>query len=164
MASYLLVFCGCTGGLVQDWVITHKTPCYDLPAIYFTRLFLSNSPCNYAYSHWQSSRLPAIAVPKRRCSSLGLRHLRKLNRHLANGRCRLPLPPALERVQQSQRKIAKQEQTLYWDWASAMGGNCQIEQWRTHQPELMRPDLVHLSYALSADRLFAALQQHITRD
>ena len=80
--------------------------------------------------------------------------------------CRLPLPPALERVQQSQRKIAKQQRTLYWDWAQAMGGNCAVTQWRQQKPELMRPDLVHLSkegYMLSADRLYQALQSKINQ-
>ena len=84
---------------------------------------------------------------------------------LSKGNCRLPQPPALIRVQQSQRKIAKQEKTLYWDWAAAMGGNCIVEQWLKQKPELMRPDMVHLSkegYYLSADRFYQALQQRIS--
>ncbi len=80
--------------------------------------------------------------------------------------CRLPLPPALERVQQSQRKIAQQQRTLYWDWALAMGGNCAVNQWRQQQPELMRPDLVHLSkegYELSAEHFYRALHAKINQ-
>lgn len=78
--------------------------------------------------------------------------------------CSLPLPPSLLKVQQSQLKIAKQEKTLYWDWAAAMGGNCMVKNWLQQQPELMRPDMVHLSkegYYLSADRFYQALQQQI---
>lgn len=78
--------------------------------------------------------------------------------------CSLPLPPALLDVQRSQLKIAKQEKTLYWDWAAAMGGNCIVNNWLKQTPELMRPDMVHLSkegYYLSADRFYQALQQQI---
>ncbi|HSX85196.1 MAG TPA: SGNH/GDSL hydrolase family protein [Cellvibrio sp.] len=77
-----------------------------------------------------------------------------------NGSCRLPLPPSLIKVQNSQRRIARQEGTLYWDWSAMMGGNCGAQAWLKQKPALMRPDLVHLSpegYVASADALYIAL-------
>ncbi|MDF3013818.1 MAG: hypothetical protein K0Q78_2022 [Cellvibrio sp.] len=77
-----------------------------------------------------------------------------------NGGCRLPLPPSLIKVQNSQRRIARQEGTLYWDWSAMMGGNCGAQTWLKQKPALMRPDLVHLSpegYVASADALYIAL-------
>ncbi len=83
-----------------------------------------------------------------------------------NGGCRIPLPPSLVKVQNSQRRIARQEKTLYWDWAAMMGGNCSAQFWLKQQPPLMRPDLVHMSpegYAASADALYIALQGQINK-
>ena len=77
-----------------------------------------------------------------------------------NGGCRLPLPPSLIKVQNSQRRIARQEGTLYWDWGAMMGGNCGAQVWLKQKPALMRPDLVHMSpegYTASADALYVAL-------
>lgn len=75
-------------------------------------------------------------------------------------RCKIPLPPSLVKVQNSQRRIARQEQTLYWDWAAMMGGNCGAQFWLKQHVPLMRPDLVHMSaegYVASADALYIAL-------
>jgi len=77
-----------------------------------------------------------------------------------NGGCRTPLPPSLLNVQNTQRRVAKLERTLYWDWAAMMGGNCATQAWLKQNPPLMRPDLVHLTpegYIASADALFLAL-------
>lgn len=77
-----------------------------------------------------------------------------------NGGCRVPLPPSLIKVQNSQRRIARQERTLYWDWSAMMGGNCGAQFWLKQKPAFMRPDLVHMSpegYLASADALYIAL-------
>lgn len=77
-----------------------------------------------------------------------------------NGGCRVPLPPSLIKVQNSQRRIARQEGTLYWDWGAMMGGNCGAQFWLKQKPAFMRPDLVHMSpegYTASADALYVAL-------
>ncbi len=77
-----------------------------------------------------------------------------------NGGCKLPLPPSLIKVQNSQRRIARQEKTLYWDWGAMMGGNCGAQAWFKQAVPFMRPDLVHMSpegYAASADALYMAL-------
>lgn len=77
-----------------------------------------------------------------------------------NGGCRLPLPPSLLKVQNSQRRIARQEKTLYWDWGAMMGGNCGAQLWLKQKTPLMRPDLIHMSpegYVASADAFYLAL-------
>ena len=77
-----------------------------------------------------------------------------------NGGCRVLLPPSLIKVQNSQRRIARQEGTLYWDWSAMMGGNCGAQFWLKQKVPYMRPDLVHMSpegYAASADALYMAL-------
>lgn len=81
-------------------------------------------------------------------------------------RCKIPLPPSLVNVQNSQRRIARQEQTLYWDWAAMMGGNCGAQFWAKQKVPLMRPDLVHMSaegYTASADALYIALLNQIAK-
>lgn len=78
----------------------------------------------------------------------------------SNGGCKLPLPPSLIKVQNSQRRIARQEKTLYWDWGAMMGGNCGAQLWLKQSTPFMRPDLIHMSpegYAASADALYMAL-------
>ncbi len=77
-----------------------------------------------------------------------------------NGGCRVPLPPSLIKVQNSQRRVARQEGTLYWDWSAMMGGNCGAQFWLKQKTPFMRPDLVHMSpegYVASADALYIAL-------
>lgn len=77
-----------------------------------------------------------------------------------NGGCRVPLPPSLIKVQNSQRRIARQEGTLYWDWSAMMGGNCGAQFWLKQKTPFMRPDLVHMSaegYVASADALYIAI-------
>lgn len=81
-----------------------------------------------------------------------------------NGGCKVPLPPSLIKVQNSQRRIARQEKTLYWDWAAMMGGNCGAQAWLKQKVPLMRPDLVHMSaegYGASADELYLALMREM---
>jgi lysophospholipase L1-like esterase len=81
-------------------------------------------------------------------------------------RCPIPLPPSLVAVQNSQRRIAREEQTLYWDWAAMMGGNCAAQFWLREHVPLMRPDLVHMSpegYSASGDALYIALQDQIDK-
>jgi len=77
-----------------------------------------------------------------------------------NGGCRVPLPPSLIKVQNSQRRVARQEGTLYWDWSAMMGGNCGAQFWLKQKTPFMRPDLVHMSpegYVASADALYIAV-------
>ena len=70
------------------------------------------------------------------------------------------ITPLRDQVQNSQRRIARQEGTLYWDWSAMMGGNCGAQFWLKQKVPYMRPDLVHMSpegYAASADALYMAL-------
>lgn len=83
-----------------------------------------------------------------------------------NGGCRVPLPPSLIKVQNSQRRIARQERTLYWDWSAMMGGNCGAQFWLKQKTPFMRPDLVHMSpegYAASADALYIAILDEMAK-
>lgn len=38
-------------------------------------------------------------------------------------------PSTLTDVQRAQREVAQNERTLYWDWQSAMGGQCSMKWW-----------------------------------
>jgi lysophospholipase L1-like esterase len=82
----------------------------------------------------------------------------------ARGGCRLPLPPNLTQVMNIQKRIAKQERTLYWDWSAIMGGKCGAAAWANSKPQLMRKDLIHFSaegYVVTADALFKALNEAV---
>jgi lysophospholipase L1-like esterase len=80
------------------------------------------------------------------------------------GVCRLALPPNLITVQKSQKQIAQQEKTLYWDWSAIMGGNCGVSTWVSRKPALMRPDMIHFTaegYAFSAEQFYEALMRSV---
>ncbi|WP_392566720.1 GDSL-type esterase/lipase family protein [Utexia brackfieldae] len=67
-------------------------------------------------------------------------------------------PPSYQAVRQIQQEVAQSERLLYWDWQTAMGGNCIIEKWR--MMDLARPDLVHLTrtgYVQSATTFYQDL-------
>lgn len=66
--------------------------------------------------------------------------------------CAMKQPPMLQEVKQIQLKVAKQENTLFWDWQHAMGGDCSIEQWNAL--DMAKDDMIHLTssgYKKSAD-------------
>ena len=46
-------------------------------------------------------------------------------------------------MQQMQRDVAQQEQTLYWSWQAAMGGPCSMKDWMARG--LAARDGVHFS-------------------
>lgn len=52
-------------------------------------------------------------------------------------------PPFLDAMQQMQRDVAQQEQTLYWSWQAAMGGPCSMKDWMARG--LAARDGVHFS-------------------
>ncbi len=121
-------------------------------------------PAAFEASLVQSIRLLRQLSPKAAILLMGAPASAKNKPPFMKANCRLPLPPSLLAVQHSQRKIAQQEKTLYWDWSAAMGGNCNVDAWLKQKPALFRPDMVHLSqegYQHSADLLYHALQQHI---
>lgn len=74
--------------------------------------------------------------------------------------CQAQMPVNLMSVIQIQKKIAAQENTLFWDWQAFMGGPCSIRTWVAQ--DLARPDNVHLSvdgYKKSAQGLYSQLNQ-----
>ncbi|MGO2304118.1 MAG: SGNH/GDSL hydrolase family protein [Providencia sp.] len=74
--------------------------------------------------------------------------------------CQAQMPVNLMNVIQIQKKVAAQENTLFWDWQAFMGGPCSIRTWAAQ--DLARPDNVHLSvdgYKKSAQGLYSQLNQ-----
>lgn len=117
-------------------------------------------PATYEKELRQVIRSLRAAAPNAALLLVGAPSSAKTKAPNLNGGCRLPLPPSLVKVQNSQRRIAREEKTLYWDWAANMGGNCGAQMWFKQKPPLMRPDLVHMSpegYIASADALYMAL-------
>ncbi|GAB7528544.1 SGNH/GDSL hydrolase family protein [Pseudomonas sp. 3A(2025)] len=75
------------------------------------------------------------------------------------GRCEDKQANNLRPVIQIQRRVAAQNNALFWDWQAFMGGNCSIERWFAR--DLARPDLVHLTadgYRQSAQGLYGYLK------
>lgn len=73
-------------------------------------------------------------------------------------------PPNYQKIRAIQQEVANTENTLYWDWQTAMGGNCIIEKWLIL--DLARPDLVHLTkqgYAESAKLFYQDLLEFVAR-
>lgn len=69
-----------------------------------------------------------------------------------------------ERLREIQRKVAFDEGCLFWDSYRAMGGRGSAKRWYTQDPQLIRPDYVHLSMAGSrfmASMLAKALYREI---
>lgn len=117
-------------------------------------------PNTYEEELRQAIRKLRAAAPNAAILLIGAPSSAKSKAPHINGGCRLPLPPSLLKVQNSQRRVARQEKTLYWDWGAMMGGNCGAQVWLKQKIPLMRPDLVHMSpegYAASADALYMAL-------
>jgi lysophospholipase L1-like esterase len=123
-------------------------------------------PETYEAELRQAIRALRAAAPNAAILLMGAPSSAKSRPPHINGGCRIPLPPSLIKVQNSQRRIARQEKTLYWDWAAFMGGNCGAQLWLKQKPALMRPDLIHMSaegYSASADALYLALLNEIDR-
>lgn len=117
-------------------------------------------PASYEAELRQVIRKLRAAAPRAAILLIGAPGSAKPKAPNINGGCRLPLPPSLVNVQNSQRRIARQEKTLYWDWSAVMGGNCGAQTWFNQKIPLMRPDLIHLTaegYTASADALYMAL-------
>lgn len=79
----------------------------------------------------------------------------KLRRNIA---CQLIQPPNLTAIRTIQKEVAKQQHTLYWDWSTAMGGNCSMRGWVAKG--LANKDYVHLTangYQQSANQLYKSL-------
>ena len=55
-------------------------------------------------------------------------------------------PPALGRVRDIQREVARQLGIAFWDWQAAMGGPCAARGWTIAEPPLMRPDHIHFRW------------------
>jgi lysophospholipase L1-like esterase len=67
------------------------------------------------------------------------------------------VPPRLPTVRAAQRQIAVAHNYYFWDWSSAMGGQCSINTWTDTDPPMAAPDHVHLlspGYRATADALF----------
>ncbi len=82
----------------------------------------------------------------------------------ASAGCPQPLAMGLLGVLDVQKRIAREERTLYWDWTAFMGGPCGATRWANRTPPLMGKDLIHLSrdgYEASAEELFRALLANI---
>ena len=117
-------------------------------------------PTTYETELRQVIRRLRAAAPKAAILLVGAPSSAKSRPPHSSGGCRVPLPPSLIKVQNSQRRIARQEKTLYWDWGAMMGGNCGAQVWLKQKVPFMRPDLVHMSpegYTASADALYMAL-------
>lgn len=71
-------------------------------------------------------------------------------------------PPALERVREIQRRVAKRLGAYYWDWSKVMG-RCGIDAWSRKEPALAYADRVHMTtrgYDVSAEVFFQSLMRH----
>ena len=74
--------------------------------------------------------------------------------------CRYETPPKLAQVREAQRRIARDHDVMFWDWASIMPKNCGPQIWANAAPALMARDHVHFTlegYRQSADKFTEAL-------
>lgn len=119
---------------------------------------------DYANQLRQVIRLLKQSAPNAAILIVGAPASAKTRAPNSRGGCRLPLPPNLTQVMNIQKRIAKQERTLYWDWSAIMGGKCGAATWANTKPQLMRKDLIHFSaegYVATADALFKALNEAV---
>jgi lysophospholipase L1-like esterase len=119
---------------------------------------------DYAQQLRQAVRLIKTSVPEASILIVGAPASAKNRSPNSRAGCRLPLPPNLTQVMNIQRRIAKQERTLFWDWAAVMGGKCGAFSWANSRPALMRKDLIHFSgegYVATADMLFKAINKKV---
>lgn len=83
-------------------------------------------------------------------------------KHAAEHSCQSRRPAQLSHVQAIQRKVAREQQLLFWDWQAMMGGACSFPEWQAQG--LAQKDGVHFSaegYALSAHALYEDLENHL---
>lgn len=121
---------------------------------------------NYAEDMRATVRFLKQAAPRAAILIMGAPASAKTRAPHARAGCSLPLPPNLIQVMNIQRRIAKQEKTLYWDWAEVMGGKCGAVKWSNTSPALMRKDLIHLSaegYETTAKALFDAINAKVEK-
>jgi lysophospholipase L1-like esterase len=119
---------------------------------------------DYAQQLRDAVRLIKKSVPEASILIVGAPASAKNRSPNSRAGCRLPLPPNLIQVMNIQRRIAKQERTLYWDWAAIMGGKCGASAWANSRPALMRKDFIHFSaegYVATADSLFKAINKKV---
>lgn len=119
---------------------------------------------DYAQQLRDAVRLIKKSVPEASILIVGAPASAKNRSPHSRAGCRLPLPPNLIQVMNVQRRVAKQERTLFWDWAAIMGGKCGAFAWANSRPALMRKDLIHFSgegYVATADMLFKAINKKV---
>ena len=78
--------------------------------------------------------------------------------------CRWHAPAGIALVRDQQRQVAARTGAFFWDWSAVQGGACGAARWA--QQGLEHRDHVHMTeggYALSADRLHAALMRDYRR-
>lgn len=82
-------------------------------------------------------------------------------RGVAAGYCNgYRIPVKLGAVRNTLREFASENGRHFWDWASAMGGDCAIDKWARSTPRLALSDRVHLNRA-GYQKSAAALVTHI---
>jgi lysophospholipase L1-like esterase len=119
---------------------------------------------DYAQQLRDAVRLIKKSVPEASILIVGAPASAKNRSPNSRAGCRLPLPPNLIQVMNIQRRVAKQERTLFWDWAAIMGGKCGASAWVNSRPALMRKDFIHFSaegYVATADSLFKAINKKV---
>lgn len=83
-------------------------------------------------------------------------------KHAHASTCQAQRPLQLNQVQRIQRKVAREQHTLFWDWQALMGGACSFSAWQAQG--LAQKDGVHFTaegYTVSADGLFQDLKQQL---
>lgn len=78
--------------------------------------------------------------------------------------CEQRRPAQLTQVQAIQQQVAREQQTLFWDWQAMMGGRCSFSDWQAQGHA--QPDGVHFTaacYQASAQALSLDLEQSINR-
>lgn len=83
-------------------------------------------------------------------------------KHSSAETCEGRRPVQLSNVQAIQRQVAREQQTLFWDWQGMMGGSCSFSDWQGRG--LAQKDGVHFTsngYKASAHALYQDLEQHI---
>lgn len=122
---------------------------------------------DYAQQLRTAVRLIRQSVPEASILIMGAPASAKNRSPNSRAGCRMPLPPNLIQVMNIQRRVAKQEKTLYWDWSAIMGGKCGASSWVNSRPALMRKDLIHFSaegYQATADALFKAINNAVANN
>jgi len=117
---------------------------------------------DYAKQLRRAIRLLKSSAPEAAILIVGAPASAKIRAPNSRAGCKLPLPPSLLQIVSIQRRIAKQEHTLYWDWAAVMGGKCGAANWAN--AKLMRKDLIHFSaegYYTIADALINAINEKV---